>query len=214
MVPKTVPDAARGHTVGRMGPLRMLVMVTLIALVTGCSGSSGTPAPAGTTASAVATATAGTGGTPADPEAAKAEITQNWEKFFASDTPRAVAVRLLENGDSLGPALRMATEEQRQLGGQRSATVSDVEFTSATQASVHYELQVGDQTLPATGVAVLQGGTWKVGDITFCTLVELGSGGKPVKGCHVRRNVDYTAHTVTVKVPRSCLGNPVKGCSA
>lgn len=152
-------------------------------LTAACGGSSsgGTPAAGstgGTSSTPAATSTA-----PADPAAATAEITKNWEKFFSSATPTAVSVSLLENGSQLGPALAKAKAEDRATGGNRSAKVTKVTFTSPTQANVNYKLHVGTTNLDSAGVAVLQDGTWRVSKTTFCTLVELGNNQKPVKSC-------------------------------
>ena len=161
----------------------LVIALGLAASVTACSGSSGgTPTAAtgspsaGSTASAAATA-------PADAASARAEITANWQKFFASSTPTSVSKSLLQKGASLGPALKKAEEENAATGGQRSATVNKVQFTSPTQANVIYKLKAAGRTLDASGVAVLEDGTWKVADITFCTLVVLGNAERPVEGC-------------------------------
>jgi hypothetical protein len=158
--------------------------LALVALAAACGGSSSggappaSPAPQSSSTAATPAATA-----PADPAAAKAEITTNWEKFLSSSTSSAVARSLLEKGTSLGPALKKAAQEDKATGGARSARVTKITFTSATQANVNYILKAAGTTLNAAGVAVLEGGTWKVSDITFCTLVVLGNNQRPVKGC-------------------------------
>lgn len=170
--------------------MRTLLTVTALGLsgtlLAGCGGSSSSASSTDTTPASSDTSAgtpAATGTAPADPAAAKSEITANWEKFFASDTSPAAAKSLLENGDGMGAALKKAQQEDKAAGGTRSATVKKVTFSSPTQASVTYTLVAAGQTLPASGVAVLQDGTWKVSDITFCTLVVLGNNGSPVPGC-------------------------------
>jgi hypothetical protein len=165
--------------------LAALVALGFVTFVTACGGSSsgGTPAPAGTTPGA-STTTAAAGGTePENAAAARKEITRNWEKFLASGTPPAVAKTLLETGDSLGPALKKAQQEDKATGGKRSATVTKITFTSPTRANVNYDLDAAGRTLQASGVAVYEDGVWKVSANTFCTLVVLGNGSRPVKGC-------------------------------
>lgn len=164
---------------------RSLVVIVLVAaLSSACGGSGGSPAPAADTGSPSTGSSAQPADTaPADAAAARAEIIANWQKFFDSSTPSSVAKGLLEQGGSLGPALKKAQEEDRATGGQRSANVSKVQFTSPTRANVLYRLNAAGRTLNASGVAVLENGTWKVADITFCTLVVLGNGERPVKGC-------------------------------
>ena len=113
----------------------------------------------------------------------QAKVTANWEKFFSSATAAAAAKALLENGDQLGPALKKAQQEDKSSGGTRSAKVTKITFTSATNARVDYKLHVGQTNLNSAGMAVLQDGIWKVSKVTFCTLVELGNGQRPVASC-------------------------------
>ena len=63
------------------------------------------------------------------------------------------------------------------------AKVVSIEFTSPTEANVNYKLHAAGQVLNSSGTAVLEDGVWKVSDVTFCTLVVLGNGSRPVKGC-------------------------------
>ena len=167
-------------------PLRSALLTLAAALtLAACGGSSsgGEPSDSTTPGSETSTTPAATGTAPADVAAAKAEIIKNWKTFLASGTSRDVAVGLLENGDSLGPALKKADEENAATGGDRSAKVTLVTFTSPTMANVNYDLHAAGQELKSSGQAVLQDGVWKVSEQTFCSLVELGNGGQPVKGC-------------------------------
>ena len=61
--------------------------------------------------------------------------------------------------------------------------VTGIEFTSATDANVTYDLLVGGApALPGSkGTSVLQNDTWKVSMKTLCGLVELS--GVTVPGC-------------------------------
>jgi hypothetical protein len=64
-----------------------------------------------------------------------------------------------------------------------------VTLVSPTQAKVIYSIFVGGTpALPnQSGVAVLQNGTWKVGDQSFCGLLTVENGGKTSKlppACH------------------------------
>lgn len=166
-------------------PLRACALALVAALTAACGGGSsgGSTTPSSAPTSGTSTTPAATATAPADPAAATAEITATWEKFFSSATSISAAVALLENGDQLGPALAKAQQEDKATGGRRSAKVKKVTFTSPTNANVSYILHAGGTTLNSAGVAVLQGGQWKVSQITFCTLVVLGNGEKPVKGC-------------------------------
>jgi hypothetical protein len=150
--------------------------------VAGCGGGDSDGTEPTTTDTATTTPAAVATG-PADEAAAEAEITENWETFLRSGTPKAAAVGLLENGDQLGAALKKAAQEDEETGGERSATVKTIIFTSPTRANVTYELHAAGQILNSAGEAVLQDGVWKVSEATFCTLVVLGNGSRPVKGC-------------------------------
>ena len=61
------------------------------------------------------------------------------------------------------------------LAASAAAKVSAVTLTSATKATVRYTITIGGQPALANqkGVAVLQAGTWKVGDQSFCALFAL-----------------------------------------
>ena len=157
------------------------IITTLLAAGCGGGDSDGTPDGEPTGATSTTPAAVATG--PADEAAAKAEITENWETFLKSGTPKATAVDLLENGDQLGAALKKAAQEDEATGGKRSATVKTIIFTSPTRANVTYELHAAGQVLNSAGEAVLQDDVWKVSAATFCTLVVLGNGSRPVKGC-------------------------------
>ncbi|MEE1787639.1 hypothetical protein PUR71_32735 [Streptomyces sp. SP17BM10] len=134
---------------------------------------------------AVSPGASASGTAPADPAAAKAEITANWEKFFDPATPIADKAVLLQNGDVLLPVLQGFSQDPRV--GQVQAKVSDVTFTDATHATVTYALSLqGTVVEPnATGQAVLEGGTWKVGRATLCGLLTqaAGASGTPIPGC-------------------------------
>jgi hypothetical protein len=160
-----------------------LALVAVLAAACGGGSSGGATTPSQTPAAGTSTAPAAAATAPADPQAATTEITTAWETFLSSKTSSADAVALLENGDQLGTALKKAQQEDKATGGKRSAQVKKVTFTSPTAATVNYVLHAAGQTLNSAGTAVLQDGKWKVSEVTFCTLVVLGNGEKPVKGC-------------------------------
>jgi hypothetical protein len=161
-----------------------LVVPTLLAA--GCGGGSSdgdtTPAPSETTST---TSAAPATDAPADEAAAKAEVEKNWTDFFFYKTPRDTQVSLLENGDQLAPAIRFAAKLQQKQGLKQVVQVKSVTFTAADHATVQYALLNGKTVLlpAAQGDSVLVDGTWKVSKTTFCTLVELGNGSKPVPSC-------------------------------
>ncbi|MFJ7076755.1 hypothetical protein [Streptomyces sp. NPDC098781] len=120
---------------------------------------------------------------PADAEAAESEIERNWQKFFDPKTTMEDKQTVLENGERMAPVLQAFSGDER--GGQVQARVSEVEFTSPTEADVTYDLTLkGATALPnASGTAVEQDGTWKVSAKTLCALVQLSGNGSPIPGC-------------------------------
>ncbi|GJF27388.1 hypothetical protein KNE206_00880 [Kitasatospora sp. NE20-6] len=162
-----------------------LLAALVLGLTTACSSdSSGSGSPsAGASTTAASSAPASPAGTaPADVEAAKAQVTANWEKFFDPATPIADKAAVLQNGAALAPALQGFAADPRV--GQVKADVTAVDFTSATEATVTYTLSLqGNVVQPAaTGTAVLDGGTWKVSTASLCGLVAQ-AGGATVPGC-------------------------------
>ncbi|MFG2818152.1 hypothetical protein ACGFX4_01890 [Kitasatospora sp. NPDC048365] len=191
--PPTYPDRLRrpGRPTRKGAAVRLTGAVLAVLLAAACSSSgsstssSPTPTAAATSASAPASGTAAaspSGSAPADPAAAKAEITTNWEKFFSPDTSLDDKAALLQGGDQLAPVLQGFASDPRV--GQVQAKVTDVAFTSATEATVTYQLSIqGNVVQPdATGQAVLDSGVWKVSRSTLCGLVQQ-SGNTAVPGC-------------------------------
>ncbi|GAA2156521.1 hypothetical protein GCM10009760_57570 [Kitasatospora kazusensis] len=109
-------------------------------------------------------------------------ITTNWQKFFDPTTPLTAKAALLQNGDQLMPLLQGFSQDPRV--GQVKAQVTNVTFTSPTDATVTYTLSLqGTVVEPAaSGRAVLDNGTWKVSSSTLCGLVTL-SGATGLPGC-------------------------------
>ncbi|MCX5208077.1 hypothetical protein OG689_01905 [Kitasatospora sp. NBC_00240] len=190
--PGAAPAPNRPHrratTVRLTGTLLAVLVVAACGSSGGSSTSSGSPsaaasATASPSASGSASATAAASGTaPADPAAAKTAVTTNWEKFFDPATPIADKAALLQGGEQLAPALQGFAGDPRV--GQVKAQVTDVQFTSATDATVTYALSLqGTVVQPdATGQAVLDNGTWKVSRSTLCGLVQQ-SGATAIPGC-------------------------------
>lgn len=116
-----------------------------------------------------------------DNSAAVAQITANWEKFFNSSTPNSERVTLLQNGNAFAGAISGLTSLVSNLG----AKVTAVTLTSATTATVKYDLTAGGTTLLSnqTGTAVLENGVWKVGDASLCGLIKLVPGGTEPSAC-------------------------------
>jgi hypothetical protein len=149
--------------------------LALAAAVAACSsgGSSSTTPPA--TSSSTVTPTTSSTSSASSSGSTVATITANWEAFFSSATPNAKRVELLQNGSTFSAAVSAFSKSP--LASAVSAKVDSVTVTSATQANVKYDLTAAGQSVEsgATGVAVLEDGVWKVGDASFCGLLEEGS---------------------------------------
>ena len=109
---------------------------------------------------------------------AAATVKANWEAFFNPKTPVAKRVSLLQNGQAFASVIR--SQAGSGLASSASAKVTKVTVVSPTQAKVTYSILVGGQPALSnqTGVAVKQGGTWKVGLASFCGLLTVENGGK------------------------------------
>jgi hypothetical protein len=168
-------------------PLIMLVCAlgTSVAAC-GSSGSTSSSAPgpsasstSGASSPSSASPTAATGGNTV------AEITANWIAFFDPKTPMARRLSLLQNGQLFAAAIRSSAGFPG--ASSASAKVTKVTVTSATQATVIYSILLLGTPVPGLtntkGVAVLEGGTWKVGDASFCVLLTLENGNQPPAVC-------------------------------
>ncbi|WP_245769258.1 hypothetical protein [Streptomyces indicus] len=125
----------------------------------------------------------GGGGQPEDPAAAEKEIKTNFEKFFDPKVKMAEKEKYIENGSKMRPVLQAFSGDER--GGQVSAKVGKVEFTSPKDAKVTYDLALNGATvLPgSSGTVVEQEGTWKVSVKTLCGLLAMSGNTSPLPGC-------------------------------
>jgi len=161
------PTARRFYLAPALG----LVLVTAMsACSSGSSSSSSSTAAAAPSTSASAAASsspAASGGS----SSAVAEITANWTTFFNSSTPNSKRVQLLENGSQFSSAITAFAASP--LAAAVTSKVDSVSLSSATKAKVKYDLSAMGTTVAsgASGSAVLQDGTWKVGDDVFCGLL-------------------------------------------
>jgi hypothetical protein len=162
------------------------VGLALAAAVAGCSSSSSSPASTSTSTPASSAAAAPSSSAPAATSSAGAvaEITANWEKFFNSSTPVAQKVTLLQNGSTFASAI--SDLSNLPLANGIGAKVTGVTLTSATQATVTYDITAGSTSLLSgqKGTAVYQDGTWKVGDGSLCGLFKLVPGGTLPAACN------------------------------
>ncbi|MFE6854075.1 hypothetical protein ACFVDH_25170 [Streptomyces sp. NPDC057674] len=169
----------------RLAAVAAAAVLALTPVLAGCSddGAGGGEGRADGTETATATTApaADEPDEPDDPVAAKAEITRNWTAFFDPATPAAERVGLLENGERMQEVLGAFGGDKN--AAMTSAKVTGVEFTSATEANVTYDLLVGGNPAltGSQGTSVLQNDTWKVTVKTLCGLVQLS--GVTVPGC-------------------------------
>jgi hypothetical protein len=158
-----------------LAPALGLMLVTAMAACS--SGSSSSQSTPGSSASDVTTSqTASAAPTVASPasggsSSAEAQISTNWNKFFSSSTPNSERVQLLENGSQFSSAISAFASSP--LAAAVTSKVDSVSLSSATEAKVKYDLSAMGTTVAsgANGTAVLQNGTWKVGDDVFCGLL-------------------------------------------
>jgi hypothetical protein len=104
--------------------------------------------------------------------AAQAQIKSAYAKFFSGKTPVPDRVAVLQNGSKFeGLVTSFAANP---LAKNVSVKVSSVKLQGQGKARVVYTVKLGGVGLPQqTGTAVLQHGSWKVGDASLCKLVAL-----------------------------------------
>jgi hypothetical protein len=104
---------------------------------------------------------------------AQAKITADWVTFFAGSTPAARKIALLQDGKTFAKVIE--AQASSPISKSVAAKVSKVTLTSSTKANVRYSLTLGGQPALTNvqGQAVLIGGTWKVGEGSFCGLLAL-----------------------------------------
>jgi hypothetical protein len=147
----------------------MVLGPALAAALAACGGSGSTAPKASSSPRAPASAAPSTSAT--------GQITANWQAFFNANTPVARRVQLLQNGQVFEPVIK--AQAGSTLASAATARVTKVTVVSPTQAKVTYSILVGGtpELKNQAGVAVLQDGTWKVGDASFCGLLGLENGG-------------------------------------
>ena len=167
----------------RRAILAPALALALAAAVAACSSSSSSSSSSSAPASSAPAATSAAASTPAaaNTSGAVAQITANWEKFFASSTPVSEKVTLLQNGSVFSGAISGLTSLVSGLG----AKVTGVTVNSPTSATVTYNLTAGGSSLLSgqTGTSVYENGVWKVGDASLCGLLGLVPGGSKPAAC-------------------------------
>lgn len=182
-----LPAASCGSRVReRVLPTRTTAPVTTSPTTTSPTTTSAPTTAAGTTvptsASEPTSTAALTTTSSLDQAAATAEITQAWQRFFDHRSTLAERQDLLEDGATYAAALEARSKDPLQAAA--TASVHAVTFTDADHATVTYDVLLSGQVAlaGAEGIAVRQGGRWKVSAESFCALVSLGAT-EPVPGC-------------------------------
>jgi hypothetical protein len=162
-----------------LAPALALALALAVAACSSSSSSSSSSASASSAPASSAPASSASGSS-----AAVAQITANWEKFFNFGTPTSERVALLQNGSAFSSAISALSKIP--LANGIGAKVTGVTVTSATSATVNYNLVSGSTTLLGgqTGTAVYEDGTWKVGDASLCGLFKLVPGGTVPAACN------------------------------
>jgi hypothetical protein len=166
-----------------LAPALVLALALAVAACSSSSSSSSS-APASTSAPASSAPASSAPASSSGSSAAVAQITANWQKFFAASTPLSQRVALLQNGSTFSSAINDFAKLP--LANGIGAKVTGVTVTSATQATVTYSIVSGSTTLLGgqSGTAVYQDGTWKVGDASLCGLFKLVPGGSVPAACN------------------------------
>jgi ABC-type glycerol-3-phosphate transport system substrate-binding protein len=151
-----------------------MAFVAVVALAA-CGGGGDDNTASTTTTEEVTTTTAA----PFEAGKAEADIRALYTNFFTETTTVDDAVKMLEDGESLRPAL----DEQKKSGAAKgiSATVKTVQFQSETLANVNFDLSLNGAVVAANtkGEAKFIDGTWKINKALFCTLVGLAGQNPP-----------------------------------
>jgi hypothetical protein len=169
--------------VARRVPQQILLVCALAAGIAACSSSgnsssSGASSSPSSAPSSSASAASSAPATSASSSGATAAITANWEAFFSPKTPVAKRVSLLQDGQTFESVIK--SQAGSGLAASATSKVTKVTVVSPTQAKVTYSILLGGQPALSNqaGVAVKQGGTWKVGVASFCGLLTVENSGK------------------------------------
>lgn len=159
---------------------QILLVGALAAGLAACSSSSNSSSSGASSSpsSAPSSSAPASSASPASSSRAASTIAANWAAFFNAKTPVAKRVSLLQDGQTFQSIIK--SQAGSGLAASATAKVTKVAMVSSSQAKVTYSILIGGQSALANqaGVAVFQGGTWKVGLASFCGLLALENGGK------------------------------------
>lgn len=147
--------------------------------VASCSSSKPAAPPVGVSSNppSQTTSSGATGGS-ADAQTTAA-IKDAYAKVFASSTPEAESISLLQDGPQFKDTIQ--SQAKSSLAQGASAVVTSVTLQSPNTAKVVFTLSInGSPILPNTpGYAIREGGTWKVAGATFCGLLAMQNSAPP-----------------------------------
>jgi hypothetical protein len=149
--------------------------VAALASVAACSSSSGGHKAAASSPSSQTPSPTGSAGAPGSsaPASTVAAIKDAYAKVFASSTPEAVSLSLLQDGQAFKPTIDK--QAQTSLAQKAAAKVSSVSLVSPNTAKVVFTIYISGSPVlrNEAGYAVRQNGVWKVSGKTFCALLTL-----------------------------------------
>jgi hypothetical protein len=116
---------------------------------------------------------AGCGSASPSGTSASRAISADWVRFFNGKGSAASKIGLLQDGQAFASVIDAMARSS--VAREASSTVQKVDHIGRSTASVQYTLFLGSAPVlvDQTGTAILQGGTWKVGDSTFCALLSV-----------------------------------------
>jgi len=157
---------------------QILLVCALAAGIAACSSSGNSSGASSSPSSAPSSSATAASASPVSGSGDAATIKANWEAFFNPKTPVAKRVSLLQDGQTFSTVIK--SQAGSGLASSASAKVTKVTVVSPSQAKVTYSILLGGQPVLSgrTGVAVKQGGTWKVGVASFCGLLTVENNGK------------------------------------
>ncbi|HEX9354997.1 MAG TPA: hypothetical protein VF933_14420 [Streptosporangiaceae bacterium] len=157
---------------------QILLVCALAAGIAACSSSGNSSGASSSPSSAPSSSAKAASASPVSGSGDAATIKANWEAFFNPKTPVAKRVSLLQDGQTFSTVIK--SQAGSGLASSASAKVTKVTVVSPSQAKVTYSILLGGQPVLSgrTGVAVKQGGTWKVGVASFCGLLTVENNGK------------------------------------
>jgi hypothetical protein len=157
---------------------QVLLVSALAAGIAACSSSGNSSGASPSPSSAPSSSATAASASPVSGSGDAATIKANWEAFFNPKTPVAKRVSLLQDGQTFATVIK--SQAGSGLASSASAKVTKVTVVSPSQAKVTYSILLGGQPVLSgrTGVAVKQGGTWRVGVASFCGLLTVENNGK------------------------------------